>query len=69
MDSTDELVYLHLLDSDPDVAVDLLRVSTEDLIAMFPDKVAEYLTIETGEEVDEQTAKQIAEALNDTQSY
>ena len=69
MDSTDELVYLHLLDSDPDVAVDLLRVSTEDLIAMFPDKVAEYLTTETGEEVDEQTAKQIAEALNDTQSY
>lgn len=39
-----------LTNADPDVAVDLLNISTEELITKFPDKVEAFIHAEEGDD-------------------
>jgi hypothetical protein len=43
----------NLKNEDPDVVVDLLDISTEELLAKFPTKLARYIAQETDNEVEE----------------
>lgn len=47
MDSTDELVWLFLMNADPDDVVCMLGITSEELFEAFPDKVRAYLEQET----------------------
>jgi len=36
-------VVIALLEADPDVVVDVLKITTEELVEMFADKVEQYI--------------------------
>lgn len=50
LQSSDELVILYLMDADPDVVVDLLEITTPELLEKFPEHVKAYLEREVNED-------------------
>lgn len=55
--SNDERVILFLMESDPDVVVELLGITTRELLDAFPSKVRDYIENEVSDDgTDEDSA-------------